>query len=91
MIRLCVSQNKIFNEIIVFSKYLPRLANVKRNVIRTAASKILQVEASLCSVTLTAAIRNVLVKPAKSTASQTTESNYVNCQLPPRASVWRAV
>ena len=67
------------------------LANVKRNVMRTAASKIVQVEASLCSVTLTAAIRNVLVKPAKSTASQTTESNYVNCQLPPRASVWRAV
>lgn len=36
-----------------------------------------QVEASLCSVTLTAAIRNVLVKPAKSTASQTAESNNV--------------
>ena len=53
------------------------LANVKRNVMRTAASKIVQVEASLCSVTLTAAIRNVLVKPAKSTASQTAESNNV--------------
>lgn len=53
------------------------LANVKRNVMRTAASKIVQVEASLCSVTLTAAINNVLVKPAKSTASQTAENNNV--------------
>ena len=53
------------------------LANVKRNVMRTAASKIVPVEAALCGVTRTAAIKNVPVKAAKSTASQTAASNNV--------------